>query len=221
MYRINFLEEQIRDIEYQSESKRKEDELRFKESMARIEREKVQELENCVNRICSLQRELVDAKEEIKKHLHTISRLQCTKEELEEKLQSKNEEIDYLNNEVNKLKEIIRVQNQESHANISIIDALNQELALNRKSSDATPNAYHINETNEMMTSISSEFEQQLRLLKEENRSLKECNEELTAQLLNNHLKKGQSLLKEGEAISSLANEISDLNNEQVIKSIK
>ena len=76
-------------------------------------------------------------------------------------------------------------------------------------------NNNHDNDS-EMYSSIHSELEQQLRILKDENKTLKENNEELTAQLLNNHLIEGKSLLKEGEAISSLASEISDLNLEQV-----
>lgn len=215
-FRINFLEEQIRDIEVHSETKRKEDEVRFQESMARIEREKLQELEKCINKICSLQREIEAANAEIKRHLLTIDRLQYVKDQLEDQIQDKNGEIESLKNEVNKLKEVIRVQNEESNANSSIIAALNNELSIRKPSDSSESKAYQTTEQDEMMNSISNEFEQQMRFLKEENRSLKEANEELTAQLLNNHLIEGKSLLKEGEAVSSLANEISDLNNEQV-----
>lgn len=219
--RIDFLEEQIRDIEFQSDAKRKEDEQRFLDSMARIEREKTQELDKRVNQVFALQKELLEAKEEVKRHLQTIERLQQAKTELEEKVQDRNEEIEALKLEIVRLKDTVRLQNEESHANSSLIEALNQELATNnRKPSDSSQLESRIQHEAEIMSSINSELEQKLRSLKEENRSLKEANEELTAQVLNNHLIEGKSLLKEGEAISSLANEISDLNTEQVFLNI-
>ncbi|KAH9413762.1 hypothetical protein DERP_012095 [Dermatophagoides pteronyssinus] len=222
--KINYLEEQIRDIELQSEDKRKEVEQRFRESMARLEREKAQELENCVTRICSLQKESVEAKEEIKRHQQTIERLQDLKEKLEIEIHDKNDEIQSLKDEIRKLKEIIRLKNEERDAiDSSLIEALNYELSsIERNHNLFVNNNDHNHQNNnhdndsEMYSSIHSELEQQLRILKDENKTLKENNEELTAQLLNNHLIEGKSLLKEGEAISSLASEISDLNLEQL-----
>lgn len=200
--------------------------------MARLEREKAQELENCVSRICSLQKESIEAKEEIKRHQQTIERLQDVREKLEIEIHDKSDEIQSLKNEIRKLKEIIRLKNEERDAiDSSLIEAINHELSIernhhnlfvnnnnNNNNHDHHNNHHSINHDidNEMYSSIHSELEQQLRILKDENKTLKENNEELTAQLLNNHLIEGKSLLKEGEAISSLASEISDLNLEQV-----
>lgn len=183
--------------------------------MARLEREKAQELENYVNKILSLQEELFQAKEETKRCQQTIETLQESKSELLSQIHDKEIEIDTLKDEIAKHKEVIRQQVQESDANSTLIQALNQELSVNRQSSDMQNMKQSMQHENEM-NNINEELENQVRLLKGENRSLKESNEELTAQLLNNHLMEGKSLLKEGEAISSLANEISDLNTEQV-----
>ena len=98
--------------------------------MARLEREKAQELENCVTRICSLQKESVEAKEEIKRHQQTIERLQDLKEKLEIEIHDKNDEIQSLKDEIRKLKEIIRLKNEERDAiDSSLIEALNYELS--------------------------------------------------------------------------------------------
>ncbi|KAF7492452.1 Rab11 family-interacting protein 3 [Sarcoptes scabiei] len=226
--KINFLEEQIRDIELQSEDKRKEAEQRFRDSMARIEREKSQELENCFTKICSLQKESFEAKEEIKRNQQTIERLQIAKESLENELRDRNDEIRSLKSEIKRLNEIIRNKNAEQCAlDSTLIEAINHELLRNQamiSEEFETTNENHQSnhrQTDELIHSMKSELEQRLQLLKEENRSLKEANEELTAQLLNNHLLEGKSLLREGEAISSLANEISDLNSEQLKTALK
>lgn len=217
IFRINYLEEQIRDIELQSEDKRKEVEQRFRESMARLEREKAQELENCVTRICALQKESLEAKEEIKRHQQTIERLHDLKEKLEFEITDKNDEIQSLKDEIRKLKEIIRLKNEERDAiDSSLIEAINHELSFVNNNNDHNHQNNNHDIDGEMYSSIHLEFQQQLQMLKDENKTLKENNEELTAQLLNNHLIEGKSLLKEGEAISSLASEISDLNLEQV-----
>ncbi|OTF78176.1 rab11 family-interacting protein-like protein, partial [Euroglyphus maynei] len=222
IFRINYLEEQIRDIELQSEDKRKEVEQRFRESMARLEREKAQELENCVTRICALQKESLEAKEEIKRHQQTIERLHDLKEKLEFEIVDKNDEIQSLKDEIRKLKEIIRLKNEERDAiDSSLIEAINHELSFVNNNNDHNHQNNNHDIDGEMYSSIHLEFQQQLQMLKDENKTLKENNEELTAQLLNNHLIEGKSLLKEGEAISSLASEISDLNLEQLKTALK
>ncbi len=188
--------------------------------MARLEREKSQELEKYVGQILALQKELFEAKEEVKRHQQTIDTLQSNKLDLESTIQDKEAEIESLNEEIAKLKDVIRKQSEESHANSTLIEALNHEVATIRQSSDLTKLEHHRMAHESEVNNINVELEKQVRSLKEENHSLKESNEELTAQLLNNHLIEGKSLLKEGEAISSLANEISDLNIEQVSQMI-
>lgn len=219
--KISFLEEHIRDIELQTEERKTDDERRFKESMARLEREKSQELEKYVGQILALQKELFEAKEEVKRHQQTIDTLQSNKLDLESTIQDKEAEIESLNEEIAKLKDVIRKQSEESHANSTLIEALNHEVATIRQSSDLTKLEHHRMAHESEVNNINVELEKQVRSLKEENHSLKESNEELTAQLLNNHLIEGKSLLKEGEAISSLANEISDLNIEQLKTTLK
>lgn len=215
---MNFLEEHLRDIELQSEDKRKESEQRFRESMARLEREKAQELENYVNRVCALEKEKLEANEEIKRLQQSNERLQTAKDRLENELRHRNDEIITFKDEIKRLKEVIRTKNEQQQIiDPSIIEALNQ-LSVNGEM-DEHGDVIDTGNDKEF-ENIHFELEKQIQYLKEENKNLKENNEELTAQLLNNHLIEGKSLLKEGEAISSLANEISDLNIEQVKKNI-
>lgn len=186
--------------------------------MARHDREKSQECEQYINRIYALQQELIDAKDESRRFQSIIERLQNSKEELELQVHEKTIEIDILKEEVRKLREISRRQRDEDVVNGQVIEALNQELteirnnyenhAGNRPRSQTT--------SSEIELRIYSEIEQELKRLKNENKILKEANEELQAQLLNNHLEEGRSLLKEGETFSSLASELNNLSNEQV-----
>ncbi|XP_053211033.1 rab11 family-interacting protein 4B-like isoform X2 [Panonychus citri] len=90
----------------------------------------------------------------------------------------------------------------------------NQQLAAN----DSTNNRRKLSsssitsETKEVKLFL--EFKEEVKKLKEENRNLREANEELEAQILANHLEEGRSLLREEEAASSLAEELNNLSLE-------
>ncbi|KAJ6219390.1 hypothetical protein RDWZM_005202 [Blomia tropicalis] len=219
--KINFLEEHVRDIEIQSDERKQEDERRFRESMARLEREKSQEVQNYVNRILDLQNELFASKEEVKEFQQKSEYLREQKEILETQLRDRELELELLKKELVKRDEQIKQQSELIQENASLIEELNGEMITRKNLSDSTQQMEHLKARENEMNDINVELENQLRTLKQENRTLKDSNEELTAQLLNNHLMEGKSLLKEGEAISSLANEISDLNTEQLKTALK
>lgn len=212
------LEEQIRDIEVHSEVKREEDDRRLQESMAKLDREKAQELQNYVNQILSLQEELFKAKEESRRQQETIDRLQRNMEELQENLRDKQAEVETLNEAIAKQKDLNRRQEVDCNSKTKLIYELNQELVMARQVRVSEHNEVdnQRRQANKQSILNHSEYEEQLKMLKQENRALKEANEELKEEMLNNHLMEGKSLLREGEAVSSLANEINDLNIEQV-----
>jgi Rab11 family-interacting protein 3/4 len=214
--KIHALEEQLRDIELQSEERKREDDKRFKDAMARHDREKSYECEQYINRIYSLQQELLESRDESRKYQVAIEKIKYDKNELEEVVNQKGEEILALQEEVTKLKEFTRRHRDEEIANERVIDVLNQELdEMRRVESWRRSSAQDLREMR-----IVNELDEELQKLKAENRGLREANEELQAQLLNSRLEEGRSLLREGQP-ASLAHELDDLTLEQLRKAIR
>jgi len=210
------LEEQLREIEIQSEDRREEEQRRYKDAMARLEREKSQECEQYISRIYALQQELIEAKDESRKYQNVIERLKTVRTDLEEQLQERTAEIDGLRLEVNKLRELIRRHQDEENVNSRLIEVLNKELTDIRKPQLFESKKRTMSSSDDIDMCINSEMEKELKQLKDENIALREANEELSALLLNNRLEEGRILLKEGEVVSSLATELGNLNLDQV-----
>ena len=213
---MHSLEEQLRELEFQSEERRQEDQRLYKDAMARQDREKSKDIEQYMNRIYTLQQELLEAKDESRKFQNVVERLKCDKKNLEEQLNEKSIEMESLLEEIATLKDVIKRYKNENCANNRIVDVLNQEITDLRSSQQLLEsNSTLHSPKNDVEMSVLTEMEQELKRLKDENRGLRETNEELQAQLLNNNLEKGRLLVRDVEA-SSLANEIGNLNSEQV-----
>ncbi|XP_054160338.1 rab11 family-interacting protein 4B-like isoform X2 [Oppia nitens] len=220
--KIHSLEEQLRDIEIQSDERREEEEHRYRDLMARHERERSQESEQYLNRIYSLQQELLEAKEESKNYKSIVERLQNAKTELEELINDKTIEIEALILEITKLRDVVHKREDENNVNSRLIEVLNQELCDMK-----APKLVETKKTRTMSSSddidmlYNSEIDRQLKELKEENRGLREANEELSALLLNNGLEEGRNLLRQGEVASSLATELGNYNSDQLRVALK
>ncbi|RWS14899.1 rab11 family-interacting protein 4A-like protein, partial [Dinothrombium tinctorium] len=219
--KIHALEEHLRDIEVQNEDRRLQEERRFKEAMARHEREKSFECEQYITRVYNLQQEVLEFKDDLRKQQIVIEKLKSEKYELLQQLSQKTDEIESLKEEILYLKEKTKRHQDEESANSIVIDVLNQELDELRKvqNKETTKNCSSVSEMRELQ--IYCEMEQEIRKLREENRAYRETNEELQAQLLNNHLEEGRSLIKAGEKVSSLANELSNFTVDQLRAALK
>ncbi|RWS24501.1 rab11 family-interacting protein 4A-like protein [Leptotrombidium deliense] len=220
--KVHVLEEQLRDIELQNEERKLDEQKRLKDAMARHEREKSFECEQYISRMYNLQQELLEFKDDLRKQQCLVEKLREEKFELSQQLSQKVDEIDSLREEVNYLKQQTRRHQDEESANSIVIDVLHQELDELRKvqskqgdKNGSTPI------TNVRELQIYCEMEQEIRKLREENRGFREANEELQAQILNNHLQEGRSLIKAGEAVSSLANELNNFTVDQLRSALK
>ncbi|CAG2163289.1 unnamed protein product [Oppiella nova] len=221
MTKIHTLEEQLRDIEIQNEERSGEEDRRYKDVMARHEREKSQECEQYLNRIYNLQQELVDAKDESRKYQNMVERLQTVKTELEDQINDKSIEIDGLRLEVNKLRDVVRKHEEEESVNSRLIEVLNQELVDMKAPKLFETKQRTMSSSDDIDMLYNSEMDRQLKELKDENIALREANEELSALLLNNRLEEGRNLLKEGEVVSSLASELGTFNSDQLRTALK
>jgi len=97
--RFNSLEEQLWDMEIQNDEKRIEDEKRFRDTVSRLEKEKL------VSRLCSLRQELLEVKDEARKYLNQNEEAKTEKSDLEATLNDKVEENERLKQELSKVKE--------------------------------------------------------------------------------------------------------------------
>lgn len=229
----------MRDFEVSNEERRREEDRRVKETVSRLEREKSMETETHLNRIYSLQQELVETKEDLRRCQHQLDKIKSERNELQDLVSSKQEEIDSLKQELAKDKEFVRRHREDDVSSQRIIQVLNQELldlktshaALissrgsydeslgygSNSSSSSSPNhsSSNASSSNELTAKIK-EMSDALSRLRTENENLRESNEELQAQLLTSRLEEGRCLVRETGMTNSLADELITLNEEQV-----
>jgi len=218
--RIHSLEEQLRDLEVQGEEGRKEEERRLQNVIVRQERNKSYECDQFITRIYNLQQELLESRQEFLKCENLIERMKQDKANLQSQLSIKQEEIENLKKNLEKTKESVSQFKDQEKVHTKMIQVLNYELEELRKTYTHDFNSVS-SSTNSSTSDVKAvllynELQQELQKLRRENILLKEANEEIHAQLLANQLEKGRTLLREEEAISSLADELNDLSVEPV-----
>ena len=222
--KVHLLEEQLRDIEVSNEDRRKDEERRLRETMCRLEREKSFESETHLGRIYSLQQELHEAKEEVRKTQLLMEKIKGERNELQDLLAMRMEEMESLKEELAKVKDSIRKHRDDDISSERIIQVLNQELSELKTNYAAIISSRGSFDASNSSTSSSSqmnakviEMSEALNRLRSENETLKETNEELQAQLLTSRIEEGKCLIREGQRVTnSLADELITLNEEQV-----
>ena len=230
--KVHMLEEQLRDIEIQAEERRMDEEKRMKDNMNRSLRDKSYEVDHYMNRVYTLQQELLETKDELRKYQGINERMKTERSELESVINGQADEIDSLKEEVSELKNAIQKSRCDEITNGKVIEVLNHEIEEMKNRNHGHPRSDSLISSASHVTSIASrsnsladtkeiriyELETMVHQLREENKCLKESNEELQALMLNNSIEEGRSLLKEGErTMTSLADELVSLNEEQVI----
>ena len=263
--RIHLLEDQLRELEIQSDNKAQEDERRFKETMAKQMKQKSQECEQHMNANYQLQQEIIGLQRDLMKSESQIRSIQSEKEKLELELNEKNSELLSLDEEVHKLKLLVKHLKDEENVKSNLINILNEELVDNQNRSQQSLQQQQHHTPNASFTSSSSNnhnspkyqkgggsnssrrssttsgfgdsehqhghsskvlkdydlIEANLCKLREENKQLKELNEELQAQLLNVQLEEGRSLIQEGNKSYSLADEMGDIDVHKLMEALK
>ena len=228
--KIHALEDQLRDLEVQGEEWRREEEKMLKTAMARQDREKSDQCDQLKAQIYSLQRELLEVRSDTLKHLTLVEKLKEEKRHLKEQLKCKDDELEELKSDLIKSRDMNKRLKDEEKVNLKMIEVLSFELEETRcqQQQNQQHSQFQANDlTNKRKLSggvgglgetkevkLFLEFKEEVKKLKEENRNLREANEELEAQILANHLEEGRSLLREEEAASSLAEELNNLSLE-------
>lgn len=254
--KIHGLEDQLRELELNSEIRAREDEKRFKETMAKQMKDRSQECEQHLHANFLLQQELFKAKNDLLKSEALIKALRSEKETLEAELTDKSNELTSLDEEAHKLRLLVKNLKDEERVKANIISILNEELEdshnrsqphnmdnppNNHNSSQQSPkNISSLSRRSSVTSGFADDFlastsqavnnkalkdidglETSLMKLRDENKRLRETNEELQAQLLNIQLEEGRSLVQEGNKSYSLADEMGDIDVQRLMKALK
>ncbi|XP_070379552.1 rab11 family-interacting protein 4A-like isoform X2 [Dermacentor albipictus] len=234
VHRIHNLEEQIRELEVRSEERVHEEERRLKDALSRQERESALELERCGAQLRALQQEQRALQEEALRLRALTDRLKGEKEQALEQLDQSQAQLAQLREEHQRLQELCRREREESQAQRSLQAQLLQEVGREleelrrlRTDRDGRPRSPSLLD---MLPARCVELQSQLESVREENRALREANEELQAQLLSSHVHEGQCLVAGGgghhaiDGAASLATEFSnleELSKEKLIDTVK
>ncbi|XP_071040414.1 rab11 family-interacting protein 4A isoform X2 [Parasteatoda tepidariorum] len=215
--KIHSLEEQLRELEIRSEDRLETEQQKFKEIMARCERESKLELEQYATKLFQLQKEYMEMSEESFRLKTQIERLKQEKQDLQNQLYECTTELLNLRDEHHRLQESTRREREEfqtERANSNkLLDELSKELEKHSESAGETrlrsPSLLEL-------PAQYRELQQELKKIKDENKLILETNEELNAQLLANSLQEGRTLVSQNSAIS-LADEFETLTKDDDI----
>jgi Rab11 family-interacting protein 3/4 len=231
--KYDILEEQLRDAELRSEERIGEEQKRYKELLARVEREAQLTNENCQIRIQTMESETITLRDEIQRLRNQSDKQRHDLESNEEKLELMREKLDLVHQNLAEARAHEKQFEVEKSQSDNIIAELSREIERIRTETQAI--MVSVNKTNgfynptfsassvSLGSNVSTdqysvdEILSELEELKLKNRQLNETNEELQAMLLNKNIEEGRNLLNGGNAISNLADELKEMDRNQVI----
>ncbi|XP_068439254.1 rab11 family-interacting protein 3 isoform X2 [Clinocottus analis] len=227
VHRANALEEQLKETELQADEQLQQETRRHKEALIKLERERGLELENLQARLqqldeenCELRscvpclRANIERLEEEKRKLQDETEAMCDK--LQEETESRRKMADKLSHE--------RHQSQkEKECTQELIEDLRKQLEhlqLYKLEAEAkrgrTPGAG----LQEYQTRTrEAELEQEIKRLKQDNRSLKEQNDELNGQIINLSIQGAKNLMSASFS-DSLAAEINNVSRVELMETV-
>ncbi|BFZ18041.1 hypothetical protein BsWGS_21083 [Bradybaena similaris] len=221
--KVHYLEEQLRDMEVRSDDRLSEERRKHQEYMARHDREKNEQMDYVSQRLHRMEKEYEALKDEAPRLHAEIAKLRTEKMDIQERLLEKQESYNILYEDHEKLKadyhKLDVLQNKERHATGQLLDEMGKELEELRR--------YKIEHEGRSPSGSISELpgryrdlQNEIHKLKEENRHLHDSNEELNAQLLNQCIGEGKSLIRPSQG-QSLAEELEHLTKEELLEQLR
>ncbi|CAA9994222.1 unnamed protein product, partial [Nesidiocoris tenuis] len=200
--RVLMLEEQLREVELRAQEKLQDEERRHRELVARVDREKQLQVENCAIRLQTLELENASVREEAVRCRTQADKLRSEVLRLEEEQSRCEAALAALREELEIVREQERQQQQVSQANQQLIEELSQELERLRIEHKRT-----LEELEERGSGVSPTAHEQLRAkftqLREENKRLQEAHDELQALLLTRSVEEGRNLLTGHQSLAA------------------
>ncbi|KAK9502906.1 hypothetical protein O3M35_011592 [Rhynocoris fuscipes] len=216
--RVLMLEEQLREVELRAQEKLQDEERRHRELVARVDREKQLQVENCAIRLQSLELENSSLREEAARCRAQADKLRAEVQRLEEE-QGRNEAtIAALKEELETLNEKERTNSETSQANQQLIEELTQEIERLRAEHRETLEQLK-SRGNGVSPTAHEQLQAKFTQLREDNRRLQEAHDEMQALLLTKRVEEGRSLLLTGH--QSLAAELEAMSQDEVRTALK
>ncbi|XP_027855614.1 rab11 family-interacting protein 3 isoform X3 [Xiphophorus couchianus] len=225
VHRANALEEQLKEQELQADELLQQENRRHKEALCKLEREKGLELENAQARLQQLDDENSELRSCVPCLRANIERLEEEKRKLQDEVETQtdrlNEETESRRKMADKLSHERHQNQKEKESTQELIEDLRKQLEhlqLYKLEAEAkrgrTPGAG----LQEYQTRTrEAELEQEIKRLKQDNRTLKEQNDELNGQIINLSIQGAKNLMSASFS-DSLAAEISSVSRAELME---
>ncbi|XP_059053962.1 rab11 family-interacting protein 4 isoform X3 [Achroia grisella] len=206
--RLHMLDEQIREIECRCEERIADEQKRCRDAIARVERERDTQQVALNDRLVAAETEASDLKQEVGRLRGVAETLRANAEISTRAHREAQEQIGELVAQLNAAREAERREREAATATAEMLTAAKLEL---QKVTEAPPPP---------PDPRLDELRKELTLLRTQNKSLSEAQEELQAQILTRGVEEGRSLLDgvSGPLVgtTSLAHELSQMSDDEL-----
>uniref|UniRef100_A0A8P4JY22 RAB11 family interacting protein 3 (class II) n=1 Tax=Dicentrarchus labrax TaxID=13489 RepID=A0A8P4JY22_DICLA len=227
VHRANALEEQLKEQEVQADELLQQDTRRHKEAMVKLERERGLELENLQARLQQLDEENSELRSCVPCLRANIERLEEEKRKLQDETEVMSdrlqEETESRKKMADKLSHERHQSQKEKECTQELIEDLRKQLEhlqLYKLEAEAKRGRSPGAGLQEYQTRTrEAELEQEIKRLKQDNRSLKEQNDELNGQIINLSIQGAKNLMSASFS-DSLAAEINSVSRTELMEAI-
>ncbi|XP_063828285.1 rab11 family-interacting protein 4 isoform X2 [Ostrinia nubilalis] len=206
--RVHMLDEQIREIECRCEERIAEEQRRCREAIARVERDRDAQMAVLTDRLATAEAEASDLKQEVGRLRGVAETLRANAEISVRAHREAQEQVGELAAQLSAAREAERREREAAAATADLLAAAKLELQRLRDAPPPPPDPR------------LDELRKELTLLRTQNKSLSEAQEELQAQILTLGVEEGRSLLDgvSGPLVgtNSLAHELSQMSDDEL-----
>ncbi|CAF4822010.1 unnamed protein product [Pieris macdunnoughi] len=211
--RVHMLDEQIREIECRCEERIAEEQKRCRDAIARVERDRDAQLSALNDRLSAAEAEASDLKQEVGRLRGVAETLRANAEISSRSAREAQDAASELAAQMSSARDAERREKEAAEATRALLAAAQQELRALKAAPPPPPDPR------------VDELKQELTLLRTQNKSLTEAQEELQAQILTRGVEEGRSLLDGVSgplvATNSLAHELSQMSDHELQKALK
>ncbi|GBP54277.1 Rab11 family-interacting protein 4A [Eumeta japonica] len=210
--RVHMLDEQIREIECRCEERLAEEQRRCREAVARAERDRDVQLAALAERLAAAEADASDLKQEVGRLRGVAETLRSNAETAARAHREAQEQASELAAQLAATRDAERREREAAAAANELLAAAKRELEKLRTVPPPPPDPR------------LDELRRELTLLRTQNKTLTEAQEELQAQILTRGVEEGRSLLDgvSGPLLpNSLAHELSQMSDDQLQKALK
>ncbi|KAM3859556.1 rab11 family-interacting protein 3 [Diretmus argenteus] len=227
VHRANALEEQLKEQELYADEHLQQETRRHKEALSKLERDSGMELENLQSRLQQLDEENCELRSCVPCLRANIERLEEEKRKLQDETEDMtdrlNEELESRRKMADKLSHERHQSQKEKECTQELIEDLRKQLEhlqLYKLEAEAKRGRSPSAGLQEYQTRTrEAELEQEIKRLKQDNRCLKEQNDELNGQIINLSIQGAKNLMSASFS-DSLAAEINSVSRGELMEAI-